>query len=387
MESQRFDFALGECSIEETGEGYLKLKGIIAKPGIYPYIEGGRVIREFVPPEELFSQETVRSADGVPLTDDHPTQAGIPVMLTSGDAPVHARGAVMSPAIEDGKLSARIAIWDKDCIEATVSGKTRQLSIGRTTRLEETSGHWNGEPYDRIQRNIRINHVAVVDRGRQGPEVKFLIDRGESMLTYRCDKGTDVQIAPEAMDDLNSRNKKITDLEAKIKTDSAELESLKTRLAAVNPSAPDPKGDAEKQKLLTQIEALTASVASFEQKYNSLKESVPGMVDAMVQEKTELTDAAKAVAPDVKVDGLSPREIRLKVIEKKLPYESTIKVDSLSDDLIKSRFDAIMDAERIRANLEKTGGNRGGVTRIDRAEIDRKREALQNFHNPVTESK
>jgi len=226
LENQRFDIALGECSIEETGEGYLKLKGIIAKPGIYTYLENGVVVRELVPPEELFSAETIQSADGVPLTDDHPELNGIPVMLSSGDASFHARGTVFNPAIEEGRLATKISIWDAACIQAAVTGERRQLSIGRTTVLDDTPGTWNGQPYDRRQTRIRINHVAMVDRGRQGPEVKFLIDRGESMLTYRTDKGADVQVSDEIMADIQARNKKITDLEAKARTDSAELEAL-----------------------------------------------------------------------------------------------------------------------------------------------------------------
>lgn len=374
----RFDYALGECQIEETGEGYLKLKGIIAKPGIYPYLESGRVVRELVPPEELFSQETIRSADGVPLTDDHPQAAGVPVMLTSSDAPAFARGSVFSPTIEEGKLSCRITVWDKATIDAAISGERRSLSIGRTTHLEETPGFWNGEPYDRIQRNIRINHVAAVDRGRQGPEVKFLIDRGESMLTYRTDKGTDVQVTPEVMDDLQARKNKISELEAKVKADSAEIDALSQRIAAMNPSIPDPKGEAEKQKLLAELEAFKAKAADFETKYGALQEAMPAMVEDAANEKMQLNDAAKAVAPELKTDGLSPRALRLAVIEKKLPYDASVKVDSLSEDVIKARFDAAMDVAKIQANLQ-----RGPVAsnRIDRAAVEEKKAALQNLYN------
>lgn len=378
MEAARFDYSTGECSIEETGEGYLKLRGVIAKPGVYPYFENGKIVNELVPPEELFSVETIKSAEGVPLTDDHPMQGGIPIMLTSGDAPVHTRGAVFSPAIEDGKLAAKMTIWDAASIAACVSGEKRQLSIGRTTFLEETPGEWNGERYDRIQRRIRINHVAMVDRGRQGPEVKFLIDRGESMLTYRTDAGKDATIAPEVMDDLQTRNQKIKDLEAKTRADAAELEALQSRLAAVNPAAPDPKGEAEKQKLLAQIESLTQAVSAFETKYAALEQAMPQMVEDMAQEKTALNDAVKSVAPEIKTDGMSPRALRLAVIEKRLPFEASVKVDSLSDEVVNARFDAAMDVARIQANLQR--GPVSGAPRLDRDEIARKRENLQNLH-------
>ncbi len=377
LELQRFDIALGECSIEETGEGYLKLKGIIAKPGIYPYLENGRIVRELVSEDELFSTDTIQSADGVPLTDDHPMQDGIPIMLSSGDASIHAKGTVYNPAIEDGKLCTRVSIWDAACIQAAVTGERRQLSIGRTTVLDDTPGTWNGQSYDRKQTRIRINHVAMVDRGRQGPEVKFLIDRGESMLTYRTDKGTDAQVSEETMADIQARNKRIAELEAKTRADADELSALAARLAAIAPSIPDPKGEAEKQKLMAQIEALTAQVAGFEEKYKSLTEQMPQMVEEAANEKMQLSDALKSVDPAAKVDGLSPREIRLAVIQKVLPFEQTVKPETFSDEVVKGRFDAAMDLARMKANLQ---GGRPSA-RTDREQIEANRAKMQDMYN------
>ena len=42
------------------------------------------------------------------------------------------------------------------------------MSLGYNLDLIEEPGEWNGEKYDAIQTNIRINHLAIVDKARAG---------------------------------------------------------------------------------------------------------------------------------------------------------------------------------------------------------------------------
>ena len=52
----------------------------------------------------------------------------------------------------------------------------RELSLGYDCDLEENPGTWNGMPYDCIQRNIRINHLAIVDEARAGHQTRLNLD-------------------------------------------------------------------------------------------------------------------------------------------------------------------------------------------------------------------
>lgn len=52
----------------------------------------------------------------------------------------------------------------------------RELSLGYSLDLDETPGVWNGQPYDAIQRNIRINHLALVEKARAGEQARLNID-------------------------------------------------------------------------------------------------------------------------------------------------------------------------------------------------------------------
>jgi hypothetical protein len=76
--------------------------------------------------------------------------------------------------VRDGSyVRVQLALMDKGAIEAFEAGK-RELSAGYTCDIEWTSGTLDdGTEYDAIQRNIRGNHLALVDRGRAGPECRI----------------------------------------------------------------------------------------------------------------------------------------------------------------------------------------------------------------------
>ncbi|MFI7909566.1 DUF2213 domain-containing protein, partial [Acinetobacter baumannii] len=72
---------------------------------------------------------------------------------------------------------------------------------------------WNGQEYDAIQRNIRVNHLAIVPRGRAG-NARLNLDRHDAVLfnpeeeigmptdnlgRIRLDSGLEYQAAPEVI--------------------------------------------------------------------------------------------------------------------------------------------------------------------------------------------
>lgn len=64
-------------------------------------------------------------------------------------------------------------VSDGPTIKLIEDGK-RELSAGYTCDLDWTPGKTpSGEAYDAVQKNIRINHVAIVQRGRAGQQVRI----------------------------------------------------------------------------------------------------------------------------------------------------------------------------------------------------------------------
>lgn len=68
-------------------------------------------------------------------------------------------------------LKNSLVIWDKDAIDGIQNSKRRQLSCSYRYDADMTPGTYEGETYDGVMRNIRANHVALVEEGRAGPDV------------------------------------------------------------------------------------------------------------------------------------------------------------------------------------------------------------------------
>jgi len=151
----------------------------LSKVGIYDYSgaqigapasDAGKIFRVYRPAEELARAETIDSFKLVPLIDNH-------TMLGDGFTSVDDRpmGGVIGEGVrfEGDTLFGNVKVYSKALAENIKNGKT-ELSLGYRCRYDFTPGVWNGEAYDVIQRDLRGNHVALVDEGRMGPEVSIL---------------------------------------------------------------------------------------------------------------------------------------------------------------------------------------------------------------------
>lgn len=149
----------------------------ISREGVFPYSGGqigaadrGRIYQVYRPAEELSAADTLASFRLMPIIDDH-------TMLGAGFTPaedVGVHGVIgENVAVTDGVMTANLKIFSSSLAEKIKSGKT-ELSCGYRCVYDFTPGVWNGHPYDAIQRQIRGNHLALVDEGRLGPQVAIL---------------------------------------------------------------------------------------------------------------------------------------------------------------------------------------------------------------------
>lgn len=156
-------------SQELTPEGFLLCRDVaIARTGTLLYRDGeipveagpDGIIRITRSAREVFSEDAVASFAGKALTDDHP-----PTDVTASNWSTLAKGTILNPrrgeGIEDDFLFADILVQDAAAIDAIRSGK-REVSCGYEADYFQT-GPGYGE-----QKNIRGNHVALVERGRCG---------------------------------------------------------------------------------------------------------------------------------------------------------------------------------------------------------------------------
>lgn len=153
-----------------TDEGYLMDHPIVTRCGIFEYAnEDGSIRKELRLPEEVFSEKSLASYKGKPVIITH--DAGV---VDKDNVGVEHIGTILSKGYKDGdSVRAEIVIHETDKMKE--SG-LRELSLGYNLTLDETPGEWNGEHYDAIQRNIEINHLALVGSARAGETARLNID-------------------------------------------------------------------------------------------------------------------------------------------------------------------------------------------------------------------
>ena len=224
----------GTFQATRTDEGFLVDTPIVARIGIQEYRRAdGSIRREFRPPEEVFAPEALSSLRGKPITLDH----AIP-RVTAKDAHRVTIGTMLTEGRADGDhVRADITIHSPDSI-----GDRRELSLGYTAVLDETPGeHPVFGRYDAIQRNIRVNHLSVVKKGRAGV-ARLNLDGDEDFSTQqeqqtmtekvKLDNGLVYDAAPEVCRELEKLRADASDTRTKLDTVQAKADALQAKVDA-----------------------------------------------------------------------------------------------------------------------------------------------------------
>lgn len=148
----------------------------ITKVGVYPYLgkqisqdcEPDKIYYVLRPKEELFRKETLDSLRLIPLIDGHtmigkdftaPEDKGLDGTL--GDNVSHDTDTIYND----------LKIISNKMKEEIQNGK-KELSLGYFCRYDKQPGTYKGQRYDYVQRDIIANHLALVDKGRMGADVR-----------------------------------------------------------------------------------------------------------------------------------------------------------------------------------------------------------------------
>ncbi len=156
--------------------GWLEVKdNPISKAGVFDYLgaeigapEPDRIYKVFRPPEELASEETIKSFRLTPFIVDHE-------MLGKNATPAEKKGiqGVIGENVyyDHPYLRGNIKIFSDAALSDISSGKI-DLSPGYRSRYDfDNPGVYEGEAYEVVQRHLRGNHLALVDEGRTGADV------------------------------------------------------------------------------------------------------------------------------------------------------------------------------------------------------------------------
>lgn len=151
-------------------QGFLHDTPIVTSIGIFEYgLPDGTTRRELRLPEHVFDKASLASYAGKPVIITH--EAG---EITKNNVMKEIVGTILSEGYQDGDdVRCKIVIHDIDKVKQT---PYRELSLGYSLDLIEEPGEWNGERYDAIQTNIRINHLAIVESARAGEQAHLNLD-------------------------------------------------------------------------------------------------------------------------------------------------------------------------------------------------------------------
>ena len=184
--AHRYDFVQVSNPRIDSKTGILRCRGTIARIGVQDYRDvDGSIRREFRPPDEV--EKSAKSFETQPITLDHP-----PEMVNASNSRQYMRGLSGVVQFDGALLSTELTVTDEEAVEAAQTTH-RQLSNGYDCDIDYTPGVWENQPYDCIQRNIRGNHIALVERARAGDVAKLHLDsandfRQDSAIAVRLDQ-------------------------------------------------------------------------------------------------------------------------------------------------------------------------------------------------------
>jgi hypothetical protein len=334
---------------EFTDEGYLRVKARIARTGIQSYTDANGGIRlEYRPEEEVAADAALDSFREKCVTKEHP-----PVLLDASNTKDYAVGFTSADvSYSEGFVESTLTVTDKETIDEIMRGNVREVSCGYKVDYSPEPGITpDGQHYDGIQKNIRGNHVAIVNRARGGAQVRLMLDSADAAVNVLIPYQKGVIMA------------------ANIAFDGVSFEADPALAAAISAERDDAKGSyadmkrkyedamAEASKMKEEMDAMQKEMKgkcdSAEGRADALAEEVESLkasleaaqlvnVDGLVEERIALIDKART-SLDSAFDfaGLSAREI----------MEASIKVvrgdadlSERSDDYVTAMFDTLAES-------------------------------------------
>jgi len=312
----RYDFAPITGS-ETTPEGYLRVWCRAARSGTQLYRRAdGSQVREYRPPEEVGSPDSLATFGMKPATWGHP-----PVLLDSANTKQFQVGYSGSQVrYNDGFVEVALVVTDADAIEKIKRKDATEVSAGYKVDFDPTPGITpEGEEYAGVQRNIRVNHIAIVPRGRAGPEVRLLLDRMDAADAVAA--FPEHEMAPQSSSTASP-------VMATVKLDGLEIDLPAEAASAVQSYSRDM--GRQLQALATERDELATKLDSLQADFDSLaydKEAAEGRADALEE---QLAASSGARIDTAELDQLVAK--RLATLQRLAPaFTEDFKFDGIDD--------------------------------------------------------
>lgn len=341
-------------NVKRHDKGFLTAWGTMSRVGILEYFKNdGTISRELRLPEEVFNEDSLLSFNNIPVTDDHPR-----VIVNTDNAKEFQRGLTSDKTKKknDSFTMNEMTFTDSVLIDKIGKGKV-ELSLGYECNLDCTPGvHPLYGKYDAIQKDIRGNHVAVVDMARAGHEARLHLDgfadnvaviinqrKTDMPKTLKIDT-KDFEVSEEvytAVTDALSKSKTECD-SAKVKMDELSAENAKLKSKNKTDAA-----DSELAKAKTELKAMEDSIPEKAKEYAVVVDTAKSVL-----EKAEFEKLDSKSAMDIKKEVLKSH-FKIDIANKTEEYVNA-KFDVLSESFAQTKEDAI-EAGKVLANVASKG--------------------------------
>ena len=383
-------------SVEKLDNGYLKCDAVLTRIGVFDYLDKDRSIRrELRLPDEVFNEDSLKSFEDISLTNGHPMEA-----VTSANSQKYHVGHVRDVRPDGPYVAGRVTITADEAIEAAKKGKN-QLSCGYNCDLDLTQGVTDGIPgiedglrYDAIQRNIRGNHLAIVENGRAGNDASLRLDEGDRILVEAEPKQEPKQgslFPDEAKKMLVELNGESYEMDEKA---AAAVMGLKAELSKFMESQKMADA-ANEEKMAEQEAAVDVATEKMDEAIKARDEATsPEAIRAIVKSRLSLIESARRILGDKDADGnairfdeMDDRDLMIAAVVKASP-KAKEKMGALEGDAknvyLKARFDqAIEDAE---SKVEPNVGL-GNVRKIANGGNGRREDAQTSYEKMIQTNK
>lgn len=336
--------------------GILKVDAVLSKEMIYHY-EDCDALRSL---DEL--KAIAPFIKGTPITRGHPKAK----IVTDRSEVL---GWAVSGTIEDDELRVVLAIADKGLIEDIKSKKLTDVSAGQFSAMDNTlSGEFNGKHYNATQRDIFVDHIAIVPTGRcstsdgcglkldavEEEELKEEEKEGEKESSENMEVGKAEKEVEAAIKIIAAIPKKLEEIESVLKEAKEEKEvpgPVATKIKKAESLAGTVKTEVKKgeAKLETAVNALGGEA---EKKEGSDYPNAPARGDS----KEEVPEVKTDEKLKASVDEIRAELDAMKAEEKGLLVDELVSIQDVKkpDELNKLSIDALKsDLEMLKAVKQK----------------------------------
>lgn len=265
---------------------------------------------ELRPPEEVLRADSLDTLIAAPLTIGH--QA----MTNPDNVSQHMVGSVMSaaPLVNNEELvDGEVVVYRSDAISGVKARKLKELSPGYQCRIDNTPGIWEGKPYDRVQRDIRYNHIALLPSGsgRQGAEVALRMDSNTALAD---------EFFRETEQPGEGKEKPMELETVRITLDGIDYELQVPKALAAPFRASVEKRLSERNDAADKLSKVEGALAASQKTVEELSKKAdqlndPSFIQARVDERLAVIERARILTPELDCSGKTLDQIRLDALK------------------------------------------------------------------------